>query len=159
MAELKGKLTARQTLKGKAHIPLKSDTGGYYTPAVEQVDENTMKVSFTASEEGMPAIPEQIIALPAGPKGEPGYTPVKGDDYFDGKDGVSVTHEWDGTVLKVTSASGTTSADLRGGKGDPGPAGYTPVKGEDYYTDADKAEMVNAVIAALPKYDGEVVAV
>ena len=37
--------------------------------------------------------------------------------------------------------------------------GYTPVKGTDYYTEADKTEMVNAVIAALPKYDGEVVGV
>ena len=33
----------------------------------------------------------------------------------------------------------------------------TPIKGVDYYTDADKAEMVAAVIAALPVYSGEVV--
>ena len=33
-----------------------------------------------------------------------------------------------------------------------------PVKGEDYYTEADKTEMVQAVIAQLPVYDGEVVA-
>lgn len=52
-----------------------------------------------------------------GPQGE------KGDD------GVSVTHEWDGTTLKITSASGTSSADLRGPtgpigiKGNPGDAG------------------------------------
>ena len=37
--------------------------------------------------------------------------------------------------------------------------GKTPVKGEDYFTEADKAEMVSAVISALPKYNGEVVAV
>ena len=35
--------------------------------------------------------------------------------------------------------------------------GYTPKKGVDYYTPADKAEMVSAVIAALPVYNGEVV--
>ena len=35
-----------------------------------------------------------------------------------------------------------------------GAAGYTPVKGKDYYTDADKAEMVNLVLAALPMWDG-----
>lgn len=35
--------------------------------------------------------------------------------------------------------------------------GTTPVKGTDYFTAADKAEMVNAVIAALPVYAGEVV--
>lgn len=32
----------------------------------------------------------------------------------DGEDGVSVTHSWNGTVLTVTSASGTSSADLKG---------------------------------------------
>lgn len=40
-----------------------------------------------------------------------------------GKDGVSVTHSWNGTKLTVTSASGTSSADLKGAKGDTGPQG------------------------------------
>ena len=40
-----------------------------------------------------------------------------------GKDGVSVTHQWNGTVLTVTSASGTTSADLKGERGEKGDAG------------------------------------
>jgi hypothetical protein len=47
----------------------------------------------------------------------------------------------------------------KGDKGDTGATGAdgkTPVKGTDYFTDADKAEMVNAVIAALPVYAGEV---
>ena len=35
-------------------------------------------------------------------------------------DGVSVTHQWNGTTLEVTSASGTSSADLKGAQGDPG---------------------------------------
>ena len=35
--------------------------------------------------------------------------------------------------------------------------GKTPVKGKDYFTEADKSEMVSAVIAALPVYAGEVV--
>lgn len=61
--------------------------------------------------------------------GKDGYTPVKGKDYFDGdpgtngKDGVSCTHTWDGTVLRVTSASGTTSANLKGEKGNTGDKG------------------------------------
>lgn len=38
-------------------------------------------------------------------------------------------------------------------KGDKGDKGDTPVKGVDYYTEADKAEMVNAVLAALPNGD------
>ena len=35
-------------------------------------------------------------------------------------------------------------------KGDKGDPGYTPVKGTDYFTEADKTELVNAVLAALP---------
>lgn len=84
---------------------VKGDPGGYYTPLVSQVDANTMKVSFAASQSGMEQIAEQRITLPAGAKGEPGE---------------SVTHEWEGTVLKVTSASGTSEADLEGPQGDPG---------------------------------------
>lgn len=47
-------------------------------------------------------------------------------------------------------------ASLKGEDGDPG---KTPVKGVDYYTDADKADMVTAVLTALPTYNGEVVSV
>lgn len=54
---------------------------------------------------------------PVNIKGEPG------EDGDDGEDGVSVTHRWDGTVLTVTSASGTSSADLRGKDGSPGEDG------------------------------------
>lgn len=46
---------------------------------------------------------------------------------------------------------------IRGSTGAAGAVGATPVKGTDYFTDADKAEMVNAVISALPVYTGEVV--
>ena len=55
-----------------------------------------------------------------GVDGKDGYTPVKGIDYFDGKDGVSATHSWNETVLTITSASGTSSSDLKGEKGDKG---------------------------------------
>ena len=41
-----------------------------------------------------------------------------------------------------------------GDPGDPGEPGKTPVKGEDYFTEADKEEMVAAVLAALPSAEG-----
>lgn len=38
----------------------------------------------------------------------------------------------------------------KGDPGTPGTAGHTPVKGTDYWTAADKQEIVNNVLAALP---------
>lgn len=38
----------------------------------------------------------------------------------------------------------------KGDPGTPGAAGHTPVKGADYWTAADKQEIVNDVLAALP---------
>ena len=71
---------------------------------------------------------------PPGKDGKDGYTPQKGIDYFDGKDGTPATHSWSGTVLTITSASGTSSADL---KGEPGKDGYTPQKNVDYFDGKD----------------------
>ena len=47
-----------------------------------------------------------------GDKGDPGPQGIAG------KDGASVTHSWDGTTLTVTSASGSSSVDLKGEKGE-----------------------------------------
>lgn len=47
-----------------------------------------------------------------------------------GKDGVSCTHRWNGTELIITSASGTSSADLKGEKGDAGAVGPQGIQGE-----------------------------
>lgn len=115
-----------------------SGTGSYYTPSVSASGE----LSWTPSSEGMPAVPPANITGPAG------------------ADGVSATHSWAGTTLTVTSASGTSSADLKGDTGAQGPAGqngadgYTPVKGTDYFTEADKTELVQAVLSALPAAEG-----
>ena len=39
-------------------------------------------------------------------------------------------------------------------EGPPGPAGHTPEKGTDYWTEADKRAMVQDVLAALPVWNG-----
>ena len=47
---------------------------------------------------------------------------------------------------------------VQGVQGEKGQDGKTPVKGTDYFTEADIAEITNKVIADLPKYNGEVIA-
>lgn len=59
-----------------------------------------------------------------------------------------------------TEDSGVSAKGIKGDKGDKGDTGAkgadgkTPVKGTDYFTEADKQELVNAVIAALPNGNG-----
>lgn len=135
--------------------------------------------------------------------GKDGYTPIKGIDYFDGKnglDGKTPIFKVDGGMLyirydekeswtllgniqgadgldgvngkdgrdgispvirinedvnewEVSYDNGATwvSLDVKatGANGKDGEAGYTPVKGTDYYTEADKQEMVNNVLSEL----------
>lgn len=106
----------------------KGDTGAAFTYA-----------DFTAAQ----------LAAPKGQKGDKGDT---GDTGPAGSSGVSATHSWNGTTLTVTSASGTSSANLQGPKGDtgsPGAAGYTPVRGTDYWTATDIAEIKGYVDTAI----------
>lgn len=64
----------------------------------------------------------------------------------------------DGYIQYSTDGGSTRTnliavADLKGAKGDkgdPGTPGKTPIRGTDYWTEADKQEIVNSVIAALP---------
>ena len=41
-----------------------------------------------------------------------------------------------------------------GPQGPAGADGYTPIKGTDYFTESDKTELVNSVLAALPAAEG-----
>lgn len=58
---------------------------------------------------------------------------------------------WDAAQGKYVSIPA-----IKGPKGDPGAPGKTPIRGTDYWTAADKQEIVNDVLAALP--DGSEVA-
>lgn len=64
---------------------------------------------------------------------------------------VTATKSGKTTTISVDGAAIATVEDgAKGAPGAPGAAGHTPVKGTDYWTAADKQEIVNSVIAALP---------
>lgn len=74
----------------------------------------------------------------------------------------SHTHSNKDTLDKLSDSNGKlqyngSDVGLKGDKGDTGAAGadgYTPVKGTDYWTESDKAEIVADTLAALPTWTG-----
>ena len=68
-----------------------------------------------------------------------------------GKDGfspiASVVETEAGAVIEITDANGTTTAMVKHGKD--GADGHTPVKGVDYFTEADKEELVAEIEVAV----------
>lgn len=91
----------------------------------------------------------QTVPAIKGTDGNPGS---KGDPGVDGFSPIAkVETITNGATITITDKNGTTTATiLNGAKGDPGTNGTTPVKGVDYYTEADKQEMVQLVLAAIP---------
>lgn len=95
-----------------------------------------------------------------GDKGDKGDTGDKGDPGIPGNDGhspvVTATKSGKTTTISVDGAAIATVEDgVAGAPGKNGTDGHTPVKGTDYWTASDKAEIVAEVTAALPKYGGE----
>lgn len=122
--------------------------GGYYAPSVSQPNANTMTVSFAPSQDGMPAVPKKTVTLPAGPAGPTGATPnIKIGTVETLAAGSSATASMDGTPENPKLNLGIP-------QGAAGQDGNTPVKGKDYFTEADKAELVNSVLSALPAAEG-----
>ena len=69
------------------------------------------------------------------------------------------THDNKSVIDKLSVAGGKLQYDgsdvgLKGDTGEPGADGYTPVKGTDYWTESDKAEIVDDVLSALPTWTG-----
>lgn len=98
---------------------------------------------------------EQGIQGPQGPAGKDGYTPVKGVDYFDGTNGITPTIGGNGNWYLGDTDTGKPSRGAAGTPGAPGTPGkdgadgHTPVKGTDYWTASDKAEVVAEAAAAI----------
>ena len=90
-----------------------------------------------------------------GPKGDKGVTGPQGPTGPAGKDGTSVTHSWNGSVLTITSASGTSSADLRGPAGEGGTAVVEPLivnAKSDMSIDRSVNEIITAILTSKPVY-------
>ena len=68
--------------------------------------------------------------------------------------GITPTIGENGNWYLGTEDTGKPSRGATGAKGDKGDPGDTPVKGTDYFTAADKAELVSDVLAALPTWTG-----
>lgn len=66
--------------------------------------------------------------------------------------GEPATANYNAGVLTIGVPKGETGA--KGDTGATGEAGHTPVKGVDYFTNADKSEMIQAVLDALPAAEG-----
>ncbi len=108
---------------------------------------------------------------PAGATGAPGADGAPGKDGADGQpgaDGVGIqsvaqtttsTEDGGTNVVTVTKTDGTTSTfsiknGSKGSTGQAGADGHTPIKGTDYWTEADQQSIVDDVLAALPTWEG-----
>ena len=91
---------------------------------------------------------------PKGEKGDPGEPGPKGDPGNPGEPGQDGKSAYD--VAVENGFVGTESEWLESLKGADGNDGRTPVKGTDYWTPDDKAEIVNDVLASLPRAESEV---
>lgn len=82
-----------------------------------------------------------------------------------GKDGLDGTNGQNGlSAYEIAKNGGFIGTEedwlksLKGEQGEKGADGKTPIKGVDYFTETDIAEITNKVIVDLPKYNGEVIA-
>lgn len=140
-----------------------------YTPPaapVQSVNGKTGKVNLSATDVGalpadtqIPVVPTKVSEF----ENDKGYLTKHQD--ISGKLDASALPTAINTALAQAKASGefkgdpgkdgTPGEDGKDGKdGQNGQDGKTPVKGVDYYTEADKQEMVNAVLTALPVAEG-----
>lgn len=90
--------------------------------------------------------------------GKDGINGIDGKDGVDGKDGSNGQDGSDGADGQTPYIQdgywwiGETNTNVKA----EGTDGYTPVKGTDYFTEADKAEIIEAVLQEVTTYNGEV---
>ena len=123
------------------------EDGGYYMPSVSSSGD----LSWQASKEGMPEVPGANIK---GPKGDTGDRGLTGEQGPIGPTGATGATGPQGPKGEKGDKGDTGPAGANGPPGEPGNNGHTPEKGVDYWTEADKQEIVSDVLAALPTWTG-----
>lgn len=125
--------TALDKLVPKSHSHDNKDT-------LDEISVSNGKLQYNGSDVGL--------------KGDKGADGANGKD---GTNGITPTIGTNGNWYLGTTDTGKPSRGEKGDKGDtgaPGADGRTPVKGTDYWTAADKAEIVADTLAALPTWTG-----
>ena len=141
-----------ETDTGKPSRGEKGDTGAAGTTFTPSVSADG---TLSWTNDGGKTNPDSVNIK--GPQGNPGEKGNPGETGAKGADGVTPTIGENGNWYLGTTDTGKPSRGEKGDKGDPGaqgPAGATPVKGTDYFTAADKAALVQDVLAALPEWTG-----
>lgn len=130
---------AVETVENGTKVTITDKTGDK-TFTVKNGEKGAQGVQGERGEQGIQGVQgEQGVQ---GIQGETGATGEKGADGFSPI--VTVVKKGTVTTVTMTDASGATSAEiLDGAKGDKGDAGYTPVKGIDYWTSTDITDIEN----------------
>lgn len=155
---LKGKLPGNVNYGIQGPSGPKGSEGGYYIPAVTQMDKNTIQFTFEPSKPDMPVVDPETAELPAGSGidvsgAAPGQTvkiaavddkgrptawvpsdfPESGGNAEDGFSPIATVEQTaTGAVISITDKDGTTTATITNGKdGKDGANGVTPHVGNN----------------------------
>ena len=127
--------------------------GGYYLPKISQISGTEIEIEFIPSETDMPSVEPVLLKI----KNSGGNADLTG---YATEQWVQDKYQPKGDYMKSTELQTAVDTALAQAKesgefdGEDGEDGKTPVKGTDYYTEADKTEMVNRVLSALPTWTG-----
>lgn len=145
---------AGKTMKSNIEIRVEDDTPGKdgVSPTVEMIDiEGGTRIIITDVNGPKSA---DIMDGKDGPKGDKGDPGEKGENGAQGPKG-DKGDKGDTGAQGIQGIQGEKGADGakgdKGDKGDPGADGKTPVKGVDYYTEADKSEFSEYIASELAK--------
>ena len=122
-----------------------------------RVDSGYIQYSTDNGKTWVNLIAEADLKGDKGDKGDPGIPGKDGHSpvVTATKSGKTTTISVDGTAIATVEDGADGTPGVAGAPGKNGTDGRTPVKGTDYWTASDKAEIVAEVTAALPKYGGE----